>query len=167
MHVISSISPLRGLALFICVLSKLIVKLHVYILYIIYAQHGQNEYVAEDERDPYRKPTKANIRESLNWLVRGCQPGDSLFFYYSGHASQVLDRDGDEMDGFDESLCPMDYETEGRILDDEINEKIVRPLPRGVTLHAVMDTCFSGTFLDLPFMCRMNRLDIISSNQKL
>nr|GLL23840.1 metacaspase-3-like [Ipomoea trifida] len=113
--------------------------------------------LTEDERDPYRKPTKANIRESLNWLVRGCQPGDSLFFYYSGHASQVLDRDGDEMDGFDESLCPMDYETEGRILDDEINEKIVRPLPRGVTLHALMDTCFSGTFLDLPFMCRMNR----------
>ncbi|VFQ78226.1 unnamed protein product [Cuscuta campestris] len=113
--------------------------------------------LTENERDPSRIPTKANIRESMNWLVRGCQPGDSLVFYYSGHASQVIDRDGDEVDGIDESICPLDYETEGKILDDEINAKLVRPLTHGVTLHAIMDTCFSGTSLDLPFVCRMNR----------
>ncbi|CAH9084678.1 unnamed protein product [Cuscuta epithymum] len=113
--------------------------------------------LAEDERDPYRTPTKANIRESLNWLVRGCQPGDSLVFYYSGHASQVPDNDGDEIDGIDESICPLDYDTEGKILDDEMNAKLVRPLTRGVTLHAIMDTCFSGTSMDLPFLCRMTR----------
>nr|AFK93070.1 MC1 [Petunia x hybrida] len=113
--------------------------------------------LTEDEKDPCKIPTKANIRSALRWLVQGCQPGDSLVFFYSGHGTRVRDRDGDEVDGHDESLCPVDYESEGRILDDEINATIVRPLPRGATLHGIIDTCFSGTFLDLPFMCRINR----------
>lgn len=78
-------------------------------------------------------------------------------FHYSGHGSRVRDRDGDELDGHDEALCPVDYETEGKILDDRINDMVVKPLPRGATLHAIIDTCYSGTFLDLPFLCRMNR----------
>ncbi|GFP98706.1 metacaspase-3 [Phtheirospermum japonicum] len=113
--------------------------------------------VLTEEEDSSRIPTKKNIRGAMRWLVQGCQPGDSLVFHYSGHASQVRDRDGDELDGFDESLLPVDYETEGRILDDEINATIVRPLPRGATLHSIVDTCFSGTFLDLPNVCRINR----------
>lgn len=63
----------------------------------------------------------------------------------------------DEIDGFDESLCPVDYEIAGKIIDDEINATIVRPLPQGAKLHAVIDACYSGTMLDLPFLCRMNR----------
>lgn len=100
---------------------------------------------------------KRNIRDALRWLVEGSQSGDSLVFHYSGHGSRVLDRDGDELDGYDEALVPLDYDTEGKILDDEINAAIVRPLPRGAMLHAVIDTCFSGTFLDLPNVCRLNR----------
>ncbi|XP_011087895.1 metacaspase-1 isoform X3 [Sesamum indicum] len=113
--------------------------------------------VLTEEEDFSRIPTKKNIRAALQWLVRGCQAGDSLVFHYSGHGSQVVDRDGDELDGYDECLLPVDYETEGRILDDELNATIVRPLPTGATLHSVIDTCFSGTFLDLPNVCRMNR----------
>ncbi|KAL9174540.1 hypothetical protein ABFS82_02G058900 [Erythranthe guttata] len=113
--------------------------------------------VLTEEEDSSRVPTKRNIRAALRWLVQGCQPGDSLVFHYSGHGSQVRDRDGDEIDGYDESLLPVDYETEGRILDDEINATIVRPLPKGATLHSIIDTCFSGTFLDLPNVCRINR----------
>ncbi|CAA2975551.1 Hypothetical predicted protein [Olea europaea subsp. europaea] len=120
--------------------------------------------LTEEERDPYRIPTKHNIRASLRWLIKGCRSGDSLVFYYSGHGSRVRDRDGDEIDGYDESLLPVDYETEGRILDDEINATIVRPLPHGATLHAIIDTCFSGTFLDLPHVCSINRLECQNFN---
>ncbi|GAA0185996.1 hypothetical protein LIER_33284 [Lithospermum erythrorhizon] len=81
----------------------------------------------EDEMDPSRIPTKKNIRKALRWLVKECQPGDSLVFHYSRHGSKVGDSNGDEVDGHDELLCPVDYETEGRILDDEFNETIVRP----------------------------------------
>ncbi|KAI7741299.1 hypothetical protein M8C21_009366 [Ambrosia artemisiifolia] len=113
--------------------------------------------LTEEESDRSRIPTKRNIQAALQWLVRGCQPGDSLMFYYAGHATQIPDEDGDEIDGYDEALCPLDYRVAGSILDDEINATIVAPLPHGVTLHCVVDTCFSGTLLDLPFLCTINR----------
>lgn len=113
--------------------------------------------LTEEESDPYRIPTKQNIRMALYWLVQDCQPGDSLLFHYSGHGSQQRNYSGDEVDGYDETLCPLDFETQGMIVDDEINVTIVRPLPPGVKLHAIIDACHSGTVLDLPYLCRMNR----------
>ncbi|XP_023745827.1 metacaspase-1 isoform X2 [Lactuca sativa] len=113
--------------------------------------------LTEEESDRSRIPKKRNIQEALRWLVEGCKSGDSLIFYYSGHACKVPDEDGDEIDGYDEALCPLDYRVAGVILDDEINATIVAPLPHGVTLHSVIDTCFSGTVLDLPFLCQINQ----------
>jgi metacaspase-1 len=110
---------------------------------------------ADEENDPYKIPTKKNIRMAMYWLVQGCLAGDSLVLHYSGHGGQQKDENGDEVDGFDETILPLDFEQEGVILDDEINEIIVRPLPRGVKLHAIVDACHSGTVLDLPFVCRM------------
>nr|TKR90573.1 hypothetical protein D5086_0000232100 [Populus alba] len=113
--------------------------------------------LTEEETDPFRRPTKSNMRLALSWLVQGCQPGDSLVFHFSGHGSQKKDQNGDELDGYDETLCPTDFETQGMIVDDEINEIIVKPLSHGVKLHAIIDACHSGTVLDLPFLCRMDR----------
>ncbi|KAL2477471.1 Metacaspase-1 [Forsythia ovata] len=113
--------------------------------------------LSEEESDPCLIPTKQNIRRALRWLVQGCQSGDSLVFHFSGHGSQQLDFNGDEVDGYDETLWPVDHETEGKISDDEINATIVRPLPQGTKLHAIIDACHSGTVLDLQFVCRMNR----------
>ncbi|KAK1440287.1 hypothetical protein QVD17_06112 [Tagetes erecta] len=113
--------------------------------------------LTEEESERSRIPTKRNIQMALQWLIQGCQPGDSLLFYYAGHASQIPDEDGDEDDGYDEALCPLDYRVSGALLDDEINATIVAPLPHGVTLHSVVDTCFSGTLLDLPFLCKFNQ----------
>ncbi|KAF4354858.1 hypothetical protein G4B88_030924 [Cannabis sativa] len=113
--------------------------------------------LTEEETDPYRIPTKHNIRMALFWLLQGCQAGDSLVFHYSGHGSRQRNYNGDEVDGYDETLCPLDFETQGMIVDDEINTSIVKPLPHGVKLHAIIDACHSGTVLDLPFLCRMSR----------
>ena len=112
---------------------------------------------AENERDPARVPTRANLLRAMRWLVEGSGSGDSLVFHFSGHGVQKLDLNGDEVDGYNEALCPADFERSGKILDDEINETIVRPLGRGVKLHAVVDTCHSGTILDLPYLCRLSR----------
>lgn len=78
-------------------------------------------------------------------------------FHYSGHGSRQRNYNGDEVDGYDETLCPLDFETQGMIVDDEINASIVRPVPLGAKLHAIIDACHSGTVLDLPYLCRMNR----------
>ncbi|XP_008232336.1 PREDICTED: metacaspase-1-like [Prunus mume] len=113
--------------------------------------------LTEEETHPSKIPNKYNIRMALHWLVQGCQPGDSLLFHYSGHGSRQRNYNGEEVDGYDETLCPLDFETQGMIVDDEINAAIVRPIPHGVKLHAIIDACHSGTVLDLPFLCRMDR----------
>ncbi|KAJ0681828.1 putative transcription regulator A20-like family [Helianthus annuus] len=112
--------------------------------------------LTEDESDPTRTPTRHNILLALEWLTKGSRSGDSLVFYYAGHGAHVTDTNGDEKDGLDEAICPVDYSGSGKILDDELHAILVAPLPHGVTLHSIMDTCFSGTLLDLPFLCRIN-----------
>ncbi|KAL9163634.1 hypothetical protein ABFS82_06G053900 [Erythranthe guttata] len=113
--------------------------------------------LTDEETDPNKIPTKHNIRMAMFWLVKGCQAGDSLVFHFSGHGSQQRNYTGDEIDGFDETLLPLDYEKQGMIVDDEVNAMIVRPLLPGVKLHAIIDACHSGTVLDLNYLCRMDR----------
>jgi len=108
-------------------------------------------FMADDHPDPSRRPTKANIMAGLGWLVRDLRPGDSLVFHYSGHGSQQRDVTGTERDGRSETLVPLDGRYAGQISDDMINQIIVRPLPEGVKLHAIIDACHSGTMLNLPF----------------
>ena len=57
------------------------------------------------------RATKKNIMERLKWLVGGAKAGDRLLLHYSGHGSQVVDRDGDELkDRMDEIICPHDMD---------------------------------------------------------
>lgn len=116
--------------------------------------------LTDDQMDPSRQPTKYNIFSAMNWLLADVQNGDSLFFYYSGHGSQVLDLDGDEVDGLDETILPVDYQTTGQIIDDEIHDYLVKPLPWGSRLTAVMDCCHSGTGMDLPYIFNPSTLQL-------
>ncbi|XP_006365337.1 metacaspase-1-like [Solanum tuberosum] len=113
--------------------------------------------LTEEERDPHRIPTIRNIRKAIYWLMQGVKAGDSLVFHFSGHGLQQRNYTLDEVDGYDETLCPLDYVKKGMIVDDELNATLVRPLPRGAKLHAIIDACHSGTMLDLPYLCRMDR----------
>merc|ERR1719499_2571270 len=87
----------------------------------------------------------------MRWLVAGAQPGDALFFSFSGHGAQQEDPHGYEEDGMNETILPVDFKQAGMISDDCLGEIAVRHLPEGVRLTAVMDCCHSGTGLDLPF----------------
>jgi len=103
---------------------------------------------------PGTMPTRSNIEEAMRWLVAGAQPGDVLFFHYSGHGAQQEDPHGYEEDGMNETILPVDFKAAGMITDDEMGEIMVKHLPEGVRLTAVMDCCHSGTGLDLPFTWR-------------
>ncbi|KAJ2917544.1 hypothetical protein MD484_g2842, partial [Candolleomyces efflorescens] len=102
--------------------------------------------LTDDSKDPRLLPTKKNILACMKWLVRGAQPNDALFFHYSGHGGQTPDLDGDEVDGFDEVIYPLDFKKNGHITDD------VRPLPDDCRLTGLFDACHSGTVLDLPYI---------------
>ena len=103
-------------------------------------------------RIPTGQPTKANILDSIRWMTRQARPGDTCFFHYSGHGGQQKDTSGDEEDGMDETLIPVDYKTAGVITDDDLYEELCATLPEGVRLVCVMDCCHSGTILDLPYV---------------
>jgi uncharacterized caspase-like protein len=70
-------------------------------------------------------PTRANIIDAMKWLVKDARKHDSLFFHFSGHGAQVPDLDGDEVDGFDEIIFPVDHKTQGYILDDLLHSIMV------------------------------------------
>lgn len=90
--------------------------------------------------------TKAAILGKLREEVSRLGWGDRLVFTYSGHGTWVPDRDGDEADGRDEALCPIDFPrgTSYLITDDELNE-VVGDHPRGSGVLIISDSCHSGT----------------------
>lgn len=108
--------------------------------------------LTDDQQRPISQPTKQNILRAMHWLVKDAQPNDSLFFHYSGHGGQTKDRDGDEPDGYDEVIYPVDFRQVGHITDDEMHRIMVRVLAPGVRLTAIFDSCHSGTALDLPYI---------------
>ncbi|CAE7472350.1 pca1 [Symbiodinium pilosum] len=95
-------------------------------------------------------PTLANMREGIAWLVQDAKPGDSLLFHYSGHGGRMPRTDG--RSEWHETLCPVDMDSAGMLLDAELFETLVRPLPSGCRLTCILDSCHSGGVLDLPFI---------------
>lgn len=77
--------------------------------------------LTDDQQNPMSQPTKANILRAMHWLVKDARPNDSLFFHYSGHGGQTADLDGDEDDGYDEVIYPVDFRQAGHIVDDEMH----------------------------------------------
>ncbi|KAH7920516.1 hypothetical protein BV22DRAFT_1039793 [Leucogyrophana mollusca] len=117
---------------------------------------GDIVMLVDETENPRQMPTRKNILEAMRWLVKDAKPHDSLFFHYSGHGGQVPDEDGDETDGFDEVIYPVDYKKAGVIVDDEMHRIMVKSLPMGCRLTAVFDSCHSGTALDLPYIYHSN-----------
>lgn len=91
--------------------------------------------------------TTKNILDRLNWLVEGAQPGDVLFFHYSGHGTQITDINYDrneEPDGLDECIVPWDMNWRDKIVKDDDFKRIFGKLPAGVNLTVILDCCHSG-----------------------
>ncbi|ETW75546.1 hypothetical protein HETIRDRAFT_157510 [Heterobasidion irregulare TC 32-1] len=113
--------------------------------FLVDYQHYKKEdivYLSDEAQDPRSHPTRANMLNAMRWLVQDAHPHDSLFFHYSGHGGQTKDLDGDEVDGLDEVIFPVDYEHAGTIIDDVLHETMVKPLPPGCRLTS----CHSGSY---------------------
>jgi len=92
------------------------------------------------------RATKKAIIKRLHWLVKGAKKDDQLLFHFSGHGSQVRDRDGDELkDHLDEILCPHDMDWDDTFITDDDLSKLFSNLPKGVNLEVLLDCCHSGT----------------------
>ena len=56
-----------------------------------YPKCSQFRILTDDSTNPSLKPTRKNIIESINWLVKDLKKGDSVYFHYSGHGGLTLD----------------------------------------------------------------------------
>lgn len=92
-------------------------------------------------------PTRNNILKALREAIEAQQENDELFIQYSGHGSYTKDKNGDEVDRRDESICPVDGE---HIIDDELFEIISKINPKA-KCFVLFDSCHSGSAIDLPF----------------
>ena len=54
--------------------------------------------------------------------------------------------------GYDECIYPADFKQAGEIIDDQLHDLLVRPLPPGCRLTAIFDSCHSATVMDLPYV---------------
>ena len=92
------------------------------------------------------RATKINILSRLNKMVKSAEDGDSLIFHYSGHGSQIRDREGDELkDHMDEIICPYDMNWEDGFITDDMLREILNKLKPGVKMEILLDSCHSGT----------------------
>jgi len=96
------------------------------------------------------KTTKQFILGSIAKMIADTKIHDitDVFFHYSGHGTQIKDRNGDERDGMDEAIVPSDYLENGFITDDELSKRFSGINARCLCLF---DCCHSGTVLDLTY----------------
>ena len=95
------------------------------------------------------RATRGAILDGLEELRRRASAGDQVLVFFSGHGSQMTDREGDEGDGLDETFVPFDsgrVDAENRdVSDDEINHWAAGVLEVTPHLTLIFDCCHAAT----------------------
>jgi hypothetical protein len=93
--------------------------------------------------------TREGILAAFRGLTDRIAENDIAVIHYSGHGSQIRDREGDEPDGWDETIVPHDS---GRgsypnrdITDDEIYVWLLELTEKTPHITLIFDCCNSGT----------------------
>jgi len=101
--------------------------------------------------------TYDNITRQLSAFIKATKKGDIIYLHFSTHGQPVEDLNGDEEDGWDEAIVPIDayklykkgfYEGKNHLLDDQLNTYIKKLRAKiGPTgfLYIVIDACHAGT----------------------
>jgi hypothetical protein len=110
--------------------------------------------------------TKSGILRHLRDAMRMSWTNDLEYFifFYSGHGTFIRDGNYDEKDNRDECIVPNDFQTEGFISDDEINN-ILKQFNSKTKLVGILDSCFSGTLFDLKYRWNNNK-HVIENDQQ-
>ncbi|MBP3842480.1 MAG: caspase family protein [Prevotella sp.] len=101
--------------------------------------------------------TFGNIVSRITQFTNKTKKGDIVYLHFSTHGQPVEDQNGDEEDGWDESIVPIDayklykkglYEGQKHLTDDLLNKYIKKLREKiGSTgfLYVVIDACHAGT----------------------
>ena len=93
-----------------------------------------------------RNATRAAILGGLNDHLAAAAKGDTAFFFYAGHGSQVKNSKTKERDKIDESIVPADsWDGVADIRDKEMARIFHKILDKGIRLVVIFDSCHSGS----------------------
>ena len=118
--------------------------------------------------DTTQKPTAQNIIDFMSNVILKtlAHPNSEIWIHYSGHGSTIVDTSGDENDGFDEVLVPIDYATVGVITDDQLHH-MFKYLPIQASCVCFFDCCHSGTLLDLKYKYKLDGTELIDNTNSV
>lgn len=113
-----------------------------------------------------RKPTMINIMDMFSDIIVKIREKNikEFVFHYSGHGTYIKDNNGDELDGRDEAIVPLDFEQSGLITDDLLFT-YVNKIPKTCKCVFIFDSCHSGSVLDLKYRYSGNRAQIVENNR--
>lgn len=106
--------------------------------------------MTDDSESDLLKPTALNIMNQLGSLIIKAyhKKAKEIWVHYSGHGTYRIDKSGDESDGKDEVIVPIDYDKSGLISDDLLHNYL-EYLPEETNVFCLFDCCHSGSILDL------------------
>jgi len=100
--------------------------------------------------------THSGITKALDGLVKNSNKGDLVYIHFSMHGQPFEDLNGDEEDGWDMALIPVDaqmkynkgvYEGENHLLDDELDgrfNKLRSKIGSTGQLYVILDADYGG-----------------------
>ena len=91
-----------------------------------------------------RDATKAAMIDGIQWLAEDNNDESVRVFHFAGHGHFVPDENGDEPDGTDETLVPVDYTANDFLIDDKLKE-LYDTFSKKSNLTLIMDCCHSGS----------------------
>ena len=124
----------------------------VMLLSPLFEEQGYKVSTLVDDKANY-----SNIIGALKKISKEAKDGDIVYLHFSMHGQPFEDLDGDEPDGWDEALIPVDaqmyyeegvYEGKKHLIDDELETyiaKIRSKIGTSGELFVVLDACHSGT----------------------
>ncbi|KAF5759495.1 putative Caspase-like domain superfamily [Helianthus annuus] len=89
-------------------------------------------------------PTGAKIKEVLHHMVDVAEPGDILYFHYSGHGTRIPSNKHVHPFHQDEAIVPCDY----NLITDVDFRNLVNRVPKGASFTILSDSCHSGGLID-------------------
>lgn len=116
----------------------------------VFALMAQDSGITNVQTLKTRQASRAGVVQALHRASTSLSTNGLLFLAHSSHGGQVQDRDGDEADGLDETICLYD----GQLTDDQFMAFLVAQV-RPCRIFLISDSCHSeGNFRAAPLVLR-------------